>query len=202
MLSDINQTIVREKDSQALLEAACRIAVDKGKFRMAWVGMFNPDTQTLEPIASSGAVDGYLDFKRINLQESRTDRRTSRHEVFLSGQHAVCNDIEHDPHFLPWRDEALQRGVRSSGAFPLGVDGRIIGVFMLYASEPGFFDDEELVLLDEMAMDIAFALEVNRHEGERRKVEQEFLAMADGLLRSARWSPPWTASWWWTITER
>ena len=38
VLSDINETIVREKDPQKLLAAACRIAVEKGQFRMAWVG--------------------------------------------------------------------------------------------------------------------------------------------------------------------
>ena len=172
VLSDINQTIVREKNSQAMLETVCRIAVEKGKFRMAWIGMFNPATQGLEPIASSGIVDGYLDFKRVNMQNpAQTGGPSGR--SFLSGQHAVCNDIEHDPLYLPWRDEALRRGFRSSGAFPLEVDGRVIGVFTLYANKPAFFDDEELVLLDEMAMDISFALEVNRHEEGRRKAEEE-----------------------------
>jgi len=172
VLSDINQTIVREKDSQVLLETACRIAVDKGKFRMAWVGMFNPETQGLEPLTSSGAVDGYLKFKRVNMQDpAQTGGPSAR--CFLSGQHAICNDIEQDPLYLPWREEALRRGFRASGAFPLGVDDRVIGVLTLYASEPGFFDEEELILLDEMAMDISFALEVNGHEEERRKAEEE-----------------------------
>ena len=47
VLSDINQTIVREKDPQAMLAAACRIAVEKGGFRMAWIGMLDPATKKL-----------------------------------------------------------------------------------------------------------------------------------------------------------
>ena len=172
VLSDINQTIVREKDSQAMLSAACQIAVKQGQFRMAWIGMLDPSTQELNPIASSGIEDGYLDFRRINMQES-THTGGPAARCVQSGRHAICNDIEFDPLFLPWRDDALRRGYRSSGGFPLTVEGKVVGVFMLYADEPAFFDDEELVLLDEMAMDISFALEVNRHEEDRRKAEEE-----------------------------
>ncbi len=39
--------------------------------------------------------------------------------------------------------------------------------------EPGFFVAEELQLLDELALDISFALEVDRRETERRKTEEE-----------------------------
>jgi PAS domain S-box-containing protein len=172
VLSDINQTIVREKDSRAMLEAACRIAVDKGQFRMAWIGMFNAATQELSPTASSGVVDGYLDLTRIDLQNpTQTNGPAAR--CLLSGEHTICNDIEHDPLYLPWRDEALHRGYRSSAAFPLRCEDKIIGVFNLYASELAFFDDDETQLLDQMALDISFALEVNRHEEDRRKGEEE-----------------------------
>jgi PAS domain S-box-containing protein len=171
VLSDINQTIVREKDCQAMLEAACRIAVEKGEFRMAWIGMFDPVARVLTPFASSGAVDGYLDRVKIDLQNSAHDSGPTARCV-RSGNHALCNDIEHDPTFSTWRDEALDRGYRSSGSFPLKVDGQIVGVFNLYAANPGFFEGDELNLLDEMAKDIGFALEVNRREQERQKAEE------------------------------
>ena len=173
VLSDINQTIVRVKDSQAMLEAACRIAVDKGKFRMAWIGMIDPATQVLKPIASGGMVDGYLDQLRIDFLDLKTATGPSA-RCFYTGKYAICNDIEHDPLYLPWRDEALRRGYRSSAGFPLTADGQTIGVFSLYASHPAFFDDEETKVLDEMAMDISFALEVNRREEERRQLEEQF----------------------------
>lgn len=172
VLSDINQTIVRERDSRTMLESACRIAVDKGKFRMAWVGMIDPSTKILEPITSSGVVDGYLDQLKIDVQDTHTFYGPAARSI-VTGKHATCDDIEHDPLYLPWRSEAMRRGYRSSGAFPLKVDGEVIGVFSIYASEAGFFVEDELVLLDEMAMDISFALEVNRREEQRTKAEEE-----------------------------
>jgi PAS domain S-box-containing protein len=172
VLSGINETIVRERDNQALLEAACRIAVEKGQFRMAWIGMIDPLTQALQPVASSGAVDGYLDQIRLNLLDRKQYGGPSS-QCVRTGKHAICNNIEHDPDFAPWREQAMRHGFRSSAGFPLVVDGQVEGVFSLYAGEPEFFSGDELLLLDEMAMDISFALEVNRHEMERRKAEAE-----------------------------
>jgi len=170
VLSSINETIVRVKDSQAMLEAACRIAVEKGQFRMAWIGMLDPATQALNTVASSGAVDGYLEELRIDLNDpSTTTGPTAR--AILTGVHALCNDMEHDPNFVPWRDAALARGYRSSGGFPLKADGQVVGVFTLYASAPGFFAGDELSVLDELAMDVSFALEVGQREEERKRAE-------------------------------
>ena len=172
VLSDINQAIVREKDSQAMLEAACRIAVEKGQFLMAWIGMIDPATQVLEPIASGGAVGDYLDHVQLNLLDpARVAGPSVR--CFLSGEHVVCNAIEEDPRLAPWKDDALKMGYRSLASFPLKVDAQAVGVFSLYASELAFFDKDETKLMDEMAMDISFALEVNRHEKDRLKKEEE-----------------------------
>jgi len=172
VLSDINETIVREKDSQAMLEKACRIAVEKGRFRMAWVGMLNSATHMLEPIASNGEAGDYLDRVRLDLLDPARTTGPSA-QCFLSGEHAVCNAIEHDPRFAPWRDDALRMGYRSHASFPLKVDAQAVGIFNLYSSEPAFFDEDEIKLLDELAMDMGFALEVNQREEDRRRKEED-----------------------------
>ena len=172
VLSDINQTIVHEKDSQAMLTKACQIAVEKGGFRMAWVGMHDTAAQKVQPVASAGVVDGYLELANIDLcDEARSNGPSGR--CFLSGEHAICNDIEHDPLLAPWREEALKRGYRSAASFPLKVGGMASGIFTLYSGQIGFFDEEELRLLDELAQDIGFALEVSESEAKRRQAEQE-----------------------------
>jgi PAS domain S-box-containing protein len=171
VLSDINQTLIRETDSQAILEAACRIAVEKGKFRMAWVGMADPATGALIPIASSGVAEDYLKQVRIDLEDTKTVTGPATY-CFHSGEHQFCNDIEHEFN-RPWKDYALQLGCRSLASFPLRCENRVVGVFNLYARELAFFDEEEAKLLDEVAMDISFALEVNRREKDRVKKEEE-----------------------------
>ena len=70
-----------------------------------------------------------------------------------------------------WRAAALERDYRAMASLPLKTGGRVVGTFNLYSSEPGFFDADELRLLDELALDISFALDVNESEQERLRAE-------------------------------
>ncbi len=172
VLSDINKTIVREKDSQIMLAEACQIAVEKGGFRMAWIGMLDAVAQKIQPVASAGVVNGYIELINIDLRDKERCSGPSG-RCFLTGEHVTSSDIEHDPVPVSWREEALQRGYRSSASFPLKVSGKVKGVFTLYSGKTGFFNEEEMILLDELAMDIGFALEVSEGEAKRRQAEQE-----------------------------
>lgn len=171
VLSDVNQTIVRVNDTQKMLEACCRIATEKGRFRMAWVGKADESGLVLIPYTWSGVVDGYLDGFQIDAGSAEYQDGPVGRSI-QSGVHVICNDIASDPGFFTKR-EAEERGYRSCAAFPLHLEGKVWGALVLYASEPGFFDEDELRLLDEMAMDISFALEVNRNEEKRRRSEEE-----------------------------
>ena len=88
-----------------------------------------------------------------------------------TGRHGICADLAHDPRAASWRDLALARGYRGMASLPLKAGGKVVGIFNLYAGEPDFFDARELHLLDELAMDISFALEVYDREAERGRVE-------------------------------
>ncbi|MBI2419145.1 MAG: response regulator, partial [Ignavibacteriales bacterium] len=81
-----------------------------------------------------------------------------------SGVHFLANDIANNPEMMPWRENALTHGYKSSAAFPIKVFGKTIGAFMLYSSETFFFDGDEVKLFDEMVMDISFALEKSETE--------------------------------------
>ena len=184
LLSDINKLIVREKEAAPLLAAACRIVVDTGKFCMAWVGMLNAETQQLTLVASAGDIEDYTSQVNIDLRDwSHLNGPSIR--CLHSGEHAICSDIEHDPDYVPWRDEALRRGYRASGGFPLKVDGKTIGVFNLYADAPDLFDPDELRLLDELAADISFALEVSQREAEGRRMEESHVRLTLAVEQAA-----------------
>jgi HD-GYP domain-containing protein (c-di-GMP phosphodiesterase class II)/PAS domain-containing protein/putative methionine-R-sulfoxide reductase with GAF domain len=169
VLSDINQTIVRVKDSVSMFNTACRIAVEKGHFLMAWIGMVDPDSGILAPIASAGRANDYLDHISIDLRDPAAGAGPAA-RAFHTGRHVVCNNIEHEPS-RPWKSFALEIGYRSVASFPLVVDGRPMGVFSLYSGDVDFFDEKEIHLIDEMAMDLSFALEVNLHEQKRLILE-------------------------------
>ncbi len=183
VLSNINQAIVRIREPHEMMNEVCRIAVEYGKFQMAWIGLVNTSTNKVDVIASHGNSNNYLE--RINIDLSDTLRSAGPTGTAVkTGTHKVANDILSDECMLPWRTDALKLGYKSSASFPLIVKKKVIGVFTLYANEPGFFEKEDIKLLDEMAIDISFAFEFIEAETERKTVEKELLKSEKELKRA------------------
>jgi len=157
VLSGINSTIVRVRERRELFCEACRIAVQQGGFRMAWVGLVERGAARATPLVWEGFDHGYLAAVTSAMGGQGGDAgavgAAIREKTMI-----VTNDIEADPHFVFKRD-ALARGYRSMIAMPLLVADEPVGVLVLYAEETGFFDHEELKLLRDLAGDISFALD-------------------------------------------
>ena len=172
VISQVNQTIVRTHDKDKLIEEVCHIAVEQGKFKMAWIGLVDEETKLVQPVTFSGVEDGYFStIKKISVSEVLEGRGPTGTAI-REGKHFVCSDIADNPRFIPWKDEALKRGYRSSIALPIKLFGRVIGAFSLYSSTPHFFNQEEIVLLDEVTNDISFALESIETEKKRKEAEE------------------------------
>ncbi|HLF51917.1 PAS domain-containing protein [Flavobacterium sp.] len=174
-ISEINQMIVHTTDVQALFREACTIAVDIGKFRMAWIGTIDEDTKKLIPAMIAGEDQGYLSIiKKISAEDIPAGRGPGGTSI-REGRSVICNDIENDSIMRPWRKEALKRGYCSSMAVPLKKFGKVIGAFSFYANEKNFFDAEEIALLEKATDDVAFALEIFEKEALRKKAEESVI---------------------------
>jgi PAS domain-containing protein len=136
---------------------------------------------SLELSAHAGATPDTLEtISRFLKDPSRSYAFSLR--ALETGTHATCNDIAHNPEAASWREEALRRGFRALVSLPLTVAGRRAGVFILYAGDTEFFDEEELRLLDELAADIGFSLEASQHEQARQRAETA-LRMSEARYR-------------------
>jgi PAS domain S-box-containing protein len=178
ILTGINETIVRIRDRNLLFQEACRIAVEHGGMRMAWVGTVDEATGFVQVQAAKGVVDGYLDRIRISARDEAIGKGPTG-RCIRENRHAVCVDFQTDPRMAPWRDEAFKRGFRSSAAFPLRSGGKVVGAFTMYAGEPGFFDAEEVRLLLQLADDISLAVEFLDQEENHRLAEEQIRLDAD-----------------------
>ena len=65
-LSRADEAIVRIRQRLALFERVCRVLVEQGRLRMAWVGEIDQDGWIV-PVAHAGAVQGYFDSIRISV---------------------------------------------------------------------------------------------------------------------------------------
>jgi signal transduction histidine kinase/ActR/RegA family two-component response regulator len=169
--SSVGEALVRRRDAAEIYDIACRIAVEKGFARLAWVGIYKDADDRLEPAARFGKDEGYTDVIRLKLRDDRMNRGPAG-RAMKSGTFAVSNDIANDPDFY-FKAEALTRDLRSCAFFPLIVEGETIGVFGLYAATPGFFQAEEVSVLSALAASVAFAVESSKRDRERRRLEED-----------------------------
>lgn len=161
-LSDCNQALVRITDEEELLKTVCRIVVDVGGYRLAWVGYAEDDeAKSVRPMAQAGYEMGYLET--LNLTWADTERgRGPTGKAIRSGQPCSARDTLNDPEFAPWREEALRRGYASSLSLPLISGERTFGAFNIYSTRPDAFGSAETALLLELANDLAFGISALR----------------------------------------
>jgi diguanylate cyclase (GGDEF)-like protein len=159
VMSRVNALIVRTQDRRALLEEACRIAVDPGGYPLAWVGLADRERARIEPAAWAGAVGDLLESAgdRLSLGPAARSPGAAARAV-LTGRPVVVTDVAAAAD-MPFREQLLARGVRAFAMLPLVVAGEARGVLALHASDRRAFDREEMRLLEEVAGDIAFALD-------------------------------------------
>jgi PAS domain S-box-containing protein len=169
-LSRINHAIVTRSTRTELLQTICQILVEQGGLSMAWASWHNADTQQLEPIAVAGDDAGYIRTIKIYADE-RPEGMGPSGMCFRTGEPFICNDMQHNPITLPWRDEILRRNFKASAAFPIRQEGAVRGVLNVYSDRTEFFHQKEIALLLEASSDTAFALDNLAREEARHQAE-------------------------------
>jgi diguanylate cyclase (GGDEF)-like protein/PAS domain S-box-containing protein len=158
VLSGINTLIVRVRDRAELYREACRIAVEHGGFRMSWIAMVDRNAMQIVLVASAGANEEILTAIKGLLSSSDDVPNTMSAQAIREKKAVVSDDVLSDPR-APLGKQHAKSGIRSLALLPLIVSDEAIGVLALYASEAGFFQEEEMQLLTELAGDIAFAID-------------------------------------------
>jgi len=178
-LGQCSQVLTRANEEASLLHQICRVLVEFGAYRTAWVGY-----RELNEQRSVSLIAGYgvgMDYVR-GLQLSWADNEAGRGptgRAIRSGRPVRCRYILTDPEFERWREPALRAGYQSSCALPLiGPDGQCFGALNVYSSDEDAFDEVELQLLTDLANDVSFGIRglrdrTGREEAQRSQLEAE-----------------------------
>lgn len=170
-VTECDQALLRASNEAELLNEVCRIIVEVGGYRMAWVGFRQHDGgKSVRPVAQQGFDEGYMPTVRVTWADEERGRGPIGTAI-RTGKPAIVRDTRSDPRFAPWREEALKRGYASVLGLPLG-EFQPFGALGIYATEPNAFDDEEINLLIGLANDLAYGLKALRMGAERRRVEE------------------------------
>jgi signal transduction histidine kinase len=195
-----NEALVRATEEIQLVQAICRILVEDGGMRMAWVGYREEGAaRRIRQVAHAGFEDGYLDRVDVSWGDAPTGRGPTGVAI-RTGKLRSTDDIATDPRFPPWRDEALRRGYGSSLALPLQSEGTVFGALTLYADRPHAFDEQTRLHFTELANDLAYGVIAIRTRADRARVEAELRRIEAYLEEGQRLTH--TGSWAWNVASR
>jgi PAS domain S-box-containing protein len=189
MISLCNNALIYSQEEKTLLQTICQLIVEVGGYRLAWVGYREEDeNKSVKPFAHFGYEEGYLES--LNITWADTERgRGPTGMVIRTGQTYIIKNIQSNPHFAPWREEATKRGYQSSIALPLKDHlGKTFASINIYAKEPNSFDMEEVELLTELADNISYGVfsiraKIERSQAETalRESEERFRQLAENI---------------------
>lgn len=181
VVRELNRELVHASTRDEIDRRVCEILSDSTPYVFAWIGEDDPDSETVIPRASAGVEAGYLDDVTITTDESATAQGPTGTAV-RTLEMQVMQNIPEDPAYEPWREQALERGYRSSAAIPLVYEDTFYGVLNVYADRTGAFDPDERELLEELGETIGRAHRDIRIQEESRRFERAVDQAADAIF--------------------
>ncbi len=172
-ISTCSDAMVHATNETDLLRDICRIIVDVGGYRMAWIGYAeNDETKTVRPMAYMGYENGYL--KLVNVTWKDTERgRGPTGTAIRTRNPSIIRYTLTDTTFNPWRDEALKRGYASVLGLPLISGDHMLGALTIYSEKSDAFDAEEVALLKELVDSLSYGITTLRDRTQRSQAEKD-----------------------------
>jgi len=179
MLSSCNETLVRATSEASLLQAVCRIVVEIGGYRLAWVGFANDNAgKTISVAAHAGTHRDYVDTLRLSWSDTEPEGQGPAGTTIRSGQPVIVRDVRTDPAYAGLSGRMQSHHFHGVISLPLKAAGNTFGLLYLYAPEVLHIGPEESELLQELAGDLAFGIMSLRARKEQQQLQASVLKMA------------------------
>ena len=178
VLSKVGEAILRTRDRQELYDIVCRIVVEDGGLRLAFIAELDAGAGVARPLASCG--EGRDDLchpsNGIPIDVDHLSQCTVG-TALRTGIPDFCNDLAGAARMTPWHAASLRYGLRANASFPFQLRGTTLGVIVLFAGDTGYFQDDVMRLMVTVANDVSLALETLEKERQRK--------LADDALRDS-----------------
>ncbi len=183
-LSESNQAMMRAQDEHQFLQDVCQVIVEVCGHAMVWIGFAeNDEARSIRPAAFAGFEAGYLETLQVTWADTERGRGPTGTAI-RTGKPCMCKNMQTDPAFAPWRQEALRHGYAASLALPLFSEGRPLGAVTIYSRHVDPFSEEEVKLLSDLASDLARGVATLRLRAEHAQKEEQ-LRLQLAVLQSA-----------------
>ena len=159
MLSGINTALVRIHDRDELLQRDLSPGAQGRRLRDCDGRLINPTTRLARPVAWAGQDFLPDPGREFPVADTETGDQSLMGRVIRTGVTTLCEDIAACPLPIDGRDALVAVGVNSLACLPLRVDNTPVGSFLFGAYARGAMSQDELLLLEEVASNLSFALQ-------------------------------------------
>jgi putative nucleotidyltransferase with HDIG domain/PAS domain S-box-containing protein len=186
IIDAFTRNVSARPDLHYRLHEICSAVVKLG-YRMVWIGLLNDLTKEVIPSAQAGFENGYLSSIKVKYNESPLGMGPTGRAI-KTRLPVLQNNITTDPEYAPWRDHAIQRGYRSSAAFPVIEGDDVVGVLNVYNTHDEF-PDEDTGFLQSFANLCASYIKNSELLG---SLQELFLGTVNALSKTITAKSPWT----------
>jgi PAS domain S-box-containing protein len=171
MLSECNQTLVRALTEEELLEKICKILTEFGGYPFVQVGFFKDDSYRNIWLGAEVGQDRISSRKEINFssEEILELEKTGFHD----GELFISNSINDKTRLELLSILKNANDLKSSVLLPLIINKKLYGYLKIYSDQENSFLPEELLLLHELAGDLAFGIKLLKDRNELGYAEKE-----------------------------
>lgn len=172
-LSGVNELLIHATDEQSLLEQVCRVLVEAGGYRLAWIAEPVDDAaRSVVPLARYGDTDGFLNQAAITWADTAMGQGPTGLAVRTGLTH-VDQDVGANPHAAPWRAALLAHGWLAGISLPFDKRGEAYRTLTIMAGEADAFHPDEVKFLHDLVEDLKFGIDALRLRAERNRMADE-----------------------------
>lgn len=189
--SRVNQALIAADNEQELLENAAKIIAQESGYPLVWFGRPEHDeVHSITVLACSGIDIEYLKHEALSWDDSPSGQGPTGTAI-RERTTVLIDDLLTDPWFAPWAESARKYGIRSVLSLPLMIDNELSAVLTVYARDEGrngqrAFNEDEALLIMELAKDLSFGIEGLRHRHEAEEEHKQRMRLESELQQSQR----------------
>jgi PAS domain S-box-containing protein/putative nucleotidyltransferase with HDIG domain len=161
-ISRANKAMVSDDDEGSFLGHICEAVTADNRYSLAWIGWAEDDAaQSVRIVAGHGIAKAYLDGLKTSWGDNANGRGPTGKSIRFN-RTEVHNKLIEEETFGPWLERARQAGIRASISVPIRIDNRAAGALVIYGNDFDVFAAREVALFEELADNIAFAVQARR----------------------------------------
>lgn len=179
LLSTTNRAVVYSQNRDELLDRLYQGLIAHSTFPMLFLALRTTPDQPLQLAHTHGIAATVLPALEQTIHHHGSAFNTLL-PTLVDGEIRVYDvpALPNAPLTDPWLAFLHEQHIGQRALLPLFYDGQLLGVFGLYASPQNIFEHDEMLLLNEMASDLSFALR-NFSNAQHLRAAQEQVSLSE-----------------------